>query len=342
MLNKEQTKGLVKQQYRFVGNHSAVKVCQWTKSLLRGKGGCYKLKFYGIRSHQCLQMTTCMFCANRCIFCWRGEKAPVSKTWYGPIDDPIQIIDESLVAQLKLLYGFKGSPSSDKKRYDESTKVRHVALSLVGEPIAYPKINEILEDFHKRKISTFVVTNAQFPEQIRKIKNVTQLYISLDAPTKEDLKSIDRPLFPDYHKRLITSLKEFSKKKFRKCIRLTLIKGLNDKDEHIPEYVQLIRLGNPEFVEVKGYVNVGASRKYLKMKDMPWHKDVIEFSKKLEKALGDYEVIDDHEPSRVACMIKKSMKGKRFIDFKRFFAAANSGKEAIAADYSSKKMQPNV
>ena len=332
---------MVKQQYRLVGNHSAVKVCNWTKSLLRGGGGCYKLKFYGIRSHQCLQMSTCMFCANRCVFCWRGEKAPVSKTWYGPIDDPMKIIDESLLAQQKLLYGFKGNPKTKQKLYGESTQVRHAALSLVGEPIAYPKINEILEDFHKRKISTFVVTNAQFPKQIKKIKNVTQLYISLDAPTKEALKSIDRPLFPDYHKRLLASLKEFSKKRFRKCIRLTLIKGLNDKEEHVEKYAELIRLGNPEFIEIKGYVNVGASRKYLGMKDMPWHKDIKEFSKNLQKAMPEYELVDDHKPSKVVCMMKKSLKGKRFIDFKKFFDAANKGKVAVAENYSSKRMQPN-
>ena len=44
-------------------------------------------------------------------------------------------------------------------------EVKQFALSLTGEPIAYPKINEICEKFHSRGISTFIVTNAQFPEQ---------------------------------------------------------------------------------------------------------------------------------------------------------------------------------
>ena len=73
-------KGLLKKQgYRLVGNHSAVKTCEWTRKMIRGQGGCYKYVFYGIRSHQCMQMTTSMFCASRCKFCWRGEKAPVAK-----------------------------------------------------------------------------------------------------------------------------------------------------------------------------------------------------------------------------------------------------------------------
>src|SRR5437870_4544521 len=84
-VSSKQQLELEKQQYRMCCHHSAVKVCGWTKNMLRGEGGCYKFTFYGIRSHQCLQMTTSMFCASRCTFCWRGEKAPVSKDWYGPV-----------------------------------------------------------------------------------------------------------------------------------------------------------------------------------------------------------------------------------------------------------------
>ena len=87
-LTSNQQNSLKKQGYRLIGNHSAVKICEWTRKMLRGKGGCYKFIFYGIRSHQCLQMTTSMFCASRCKFCWRGQKAPVASEWYGPVDSP--------------------------------------------------------------------------------------------------------------------------------------------------------------------------------------------------------------------------------------------------------------
>ena len=43
---------LVKQGYTVVGSHSGVKLCRWTKSQLRGRGGCYKHTFYGIESHR--------------------------------------------------------------------------------------------------------------------------------------------------------------------------------------------------------------------------------------------------------------------------------------------------
>ncbi len=35
------------QGYKIIGSHSAVKLCRWTKSMLRGRGGCYKHTLYG-------------------------------------------------------------------------------------------------------------------------------------------------------------------------------------------------------------------------------------------------------------------------------------------------------
>jgi tRNA wybutosine-synthesizing protein 1 len=168
MLTESARKELEKQQYRIVGKHahSAVKTCGWTKNMLRGEGGCYKLKFYGIKSHQCMQMTTSISCANRCTFCWRGYKAPVSKEWKWQMDEPEEIFEESLKAHHKLLSGFGGHPKTPRALWKQSNSVKHVALSLTGEPIIYPKINELILKFNKVGISTFLVTNAQYPNQI--------------------------------------------------------------------------------------------------------------------------------------------------------------------------------
>ena len=53
---------LTKQGYSIVGSHSAVKICRWTKSALRGRGSCYKFSFYGINSHQCMETTPSLSC----------------------------------------------------------------------------------------------------------------------------------------------------------------------------------------------------------------------------------------------------------------------------------------
>jgi hypothetical protein len=50
---------LGKQGYKIVGTHSGVKLCRWTKSMLRGRGGCYKHTFYGTSAAE-LPSSCCM------------------------------------------------------------------------------------------------------------------------------------------------------------------------------------------------------------------------------------------------------------------------------------------
>lgn len=326
MLTNEARKDLERQQYRIVGSHSAVKTCGWTKKMIRGEGGCYKLTFYGINSSQCMQMTTAMSCANRCVFCWRGYKAPVSKEWEGVVDDPQLILENSVKAHKQLLIGFKNHDHVIKKVYEDSNTVKHVALSLTGEPIIYPKINEFLKLCNEKGISTFMVTNAQYPEQIKDLEPVTQLYLSLDAPNKKLLKEIDKPLFNDYWERLEKSLEYLSEKKGRTCIRLTIIKSMNAIE---PEnYAKLIIKGDPDFIEVKGYVFVGASRQVLTKTDMPFHENVVEFSEQVLKHLPEYEIVTEHVPSRVVLLAKKKFKieGKwmTWIDYPKWHKLVNN------------------
>ncbi len=316
-LKPDQEALMRKQHYELVGSHSAVKVCGWTKNMLTGRGGCYKLKFYGIMSHRCLQMTSSISCANRCVFCWRDYKAPVSREWNWSVDDPEWIIEESIEAQRRLLSGFGGNPKTPEALWKQALEPRHVALSLTGEPIQYPRINDLIDGFHRRGISTFLVTNAQFPEKIRELRIVTQLYISADAPTPEMLKRIDKPLFPDYWERFMESLEEMSKKKFRTAIRITAIKGMN---MGMPEeWAKIVKRARPDFVEVKAYMFVGASRERLEIGNMPRHPEVREFAAEILKHLPDYEIVSEHAPSRVVLLARKSLGRKTWIDFRKFF-----------------------
>jgi wyosine [tRNA(Phe)-imidazoG37] synthetase (radical SAM superfamily) len=91
-------------------------------------------------------------------------------------------------------------------------QIRHCALSLVGEPIMYPHINELIDLLHSKQISSFLVTNAQFPDEIKSLEPVTQLYVSVDAATKESLKKIDRPLFKDFWERFLACLRALKDK----------------------------------------------------------------------------------------------------------------------------------
>lgn len=313
---------LEKQGYKLIGSHSGVKLCRWTKSMLRGRGGCYKHSFYGIESHRCMETTPSLACANKCVFCWRHHTNPVGTEWKWKMDEPELIFETALKNHYQMINEYKGAPGVKEDRLKEAFEVRHCALSLVGEPIMYPEINKFIDLLHSKRISTFLVTNAQFPEAIRSLKPVTQLYVSVDAPTKESLKRIDRPLFRDYWQRYLDSLKALGEKRQRTVYRMTLVKGWNT--DEIQQYANLISLGKPDFIEIKGVTYCGDSgASGLTMQNVPWYNEVLSFVDELQKLLpNEYEISCEHEHSN--CLLVAHTKFKinnewyTFIDYEKF------------------------
>ena len=179
----------------------------------------------------------------------------------------------------------KGIPGVLPNRWQEAHTVRHCALSLVGEPIMYPRIGEFLGELHKKRISTFLVTNGQHPDAIESLRPVTQLYVSVDAPTPDSLDAIDRPLFKDAWQRLRRSLKCLKDKGQRTVARLTVVKGWNS--DEIGGYAELIALGHCSLVEIKGVTFCGKSdASNLNMTNTPWHHEVVSLAIALQKELA--------------------------------------------------------
>lgn len=329
---------LEKQGYKIIGSHSGVKICRWTKSQLRGRGGCYKHSFYGIESHRCMEATPSLACANKCVFCWRHHTNPVGKSWQWKLDDPIEIVNTAIDLHTKMIKQMKGVPGVTLERLNEGLTPRHCALSLVGEPIMYPEINTLVDELHRRRISTFLVTNAQFPDKIKLLRPVTQLYVSVDAATKDSLKAIDRPLFGDFWERFLDSLKALRDKQQRTVYRLTLVKGWNTED--IEAYSKLFNIGNPDFVEIKGVTYCGSSAtSKLTMENVPWHTDVKAFSEALaSRSEGQYEVACEHVHSCCVLLAKTErfkLDGQWFtwIDYEKFHDLVASGRPFSSKDY---------
>uniref|UniRef100_A0A8C6TDV5 S-adenosyl-L-methionine-dependent tRNA 4-demethylwyosine synthase TYW1 n=1 Tax=Neogobius melanostomus TaxID=47308 RepID=A0A8C6TDV5_9GOBI len=304
-----------------IGSHSGVKLCRWTKSMLRGRGGCYKHTFYGIESHRCMETTPSLACANKCVFCWRHHTNPVGTEWRWKMDPAEKILQDSLEKHQNMIREFKGVPGVKPERYEEGLAVKHCALSLVGEPIMYPEINVFLRLLHSNRISSFLVTNAQFPREIRNLVPVTQLYVSVDASTKDTLKKIDRPLFKDFWPRFLDCLKALGEKKQRTVYRLTLVKAWNV--EEMLAYADLIAMGQPDFIEVKGVTYCGDSTaSSLTMANVPWHQEVVAFVQQLADMLPQYEIACEHEHSN--CLLiahtKFNIDGEwwTWIDYERF------------------------
>ena len=198
MVTPQLRAALTKQGYKILGSHSGVKLCRWTKAQLRGRGGCYKHSFYGIESHRCMEATPSLACANKCVFCWRHHTNPVGREWRWQMDDAETLVTSAISEHKGMIKQMKGVPGVLPERLAEGMDPRHCALSLVGEPIMYPEIDKFVSLLHAKRISTFLVTNAQFPDAITNLPPITQLYVSVDAATPETLKAIDRPLFGDY------------------------------------------------------------------------------------------------------------------------------------------------
>jgi len=166
-----------------------------------------------------------------------------------------------------------------------------------------------------------LVTNAQFPDAIRDLKPVTQLYVSVDASTKESLKKIDRPLFRDFWQRFLESLTALSDKGQRTVYRLTLVKAFNT--EEIEAYAKLVALGKPGFIEVKGVTFCGDSKaSNLTMENVPWHQEVVGFVQQLAESLPDYELASEHEHSNCVLLahrrFKINNKWHTWIDYPKY------------------------
>ena len=309
-MQEEFKKILKKQHYAIVGNHSGVKLCHWMRQSLLFNRVCYKQDFYGIESHRCLQMTPSINqCNHMCLFCWRHQG--FTEKNFNEIDDPKLILDESIKAQMKLITGFKGDNRCDQMKWKEANNPNMLACSLSGEPTLYPRLGEFFEECHKRKITTFLVTNGTNPEALENLNPLPkQLYVSIVAPNKKIYEKICSPLISNGWDKINQTLELLPSLKTRIVIRHTLVKGWNMDEKLIKEYAKLDSKANPLFIEPKGYVFVGYSRKRMNISNMPSYENVKDFSDKLNEELG-YNFLMEKSDSRVV-LLSKSLKPARF------------------------------
>jgi len=313
-------KQLIKQKYHVAGEHSAAKLCHWTDSALKGGEGCYKNKFYGIASHRCLQCTpVLLFCNHACVFCWRmmpeksmkfADMPCKSFSW----QEPKKIAEWLVDAQREIISGYGGNPKVDKKLYKEAMMPSQAAISLTGEPTMYPHLEGLLEEFHKRGMTTFLVTNGTFPERVEKWRIFpTQFYVSMVAPNEKVYRAAIRPASAGLWKKYLRMLALMPSvgKKTRTVLRMTLAHGVNDMD--LEGYARQILLAQPHYVEVKSMVFVGGARmegRGLELGDMLGMDEIEEIAGKLSGMTG-YLVSDRHASSRVVLLSRDAKAEKR-------------------------------
>ena len=291
----EELAGMMKKQgYHFVGRHSATKICNYAASSMKKSSldhTCYKHQFYGIRSWRCVQSTPAIGCNLACSFCWRIIPEEVGFRWneinaIREWDDP-EMVAEGLIREHKrIISGYGGNGDVDTKRWKEAQDPAHVALSLTGEPLSYPKMDRLLEAFHNRGMSTFLVTNGTMVNALKSLSVLpTQLYVSVQAPDREVYEKVTRPktlgAWESFQKFLVV----FSKLDTRRVFRLTLVKGLNMINAK--GYAELIKKGRPHYVEVKGFVFVGGARnekRNLSYAQMPNKEEIQSFAEDIQRS----------------------------------------------------------
>jgi tRNA wybutosine-synthesizing protein 1 len=204
----------------------------------------------------------------------------------------------------------------------------------------YPRINEMLSLLHKKRISTFLVTNAQFPTEIRRLTPVTQLYVSVDASSKEELRKVDRPLFKDFWERFQACMDALRVKEQRTVYRLTLVKSYNMSEAR--EYADLILRGEPDFVEIKAVTFCGVSKgSKLTMKNVPWHDEVRAYALSILSTRPEmaerYGFACEHRHSCCVLLANKKfhVRGQWYtwIDYEAFHDLVQSGSSFTSLDY---------
>jgi len=284
-------------------NHTAAQTCGWTANALEGEGTCYKYAFYGIRSHRCIQMTPVVRCNERCVFCWRDHAGHTYEMDGVEWDDPEAVVDASIELQKQLLSGYGGNDNVPEERFDEAMEPRHVAISLDGEPTLYPYLPELIDAFHDRGLTTFLVSNGTRPEVIAECEP-TQLYISVDAPHRATFDSTVGAVEDDAWEKLVDTMDVLAEKEeTRTVIRTTLVNGEN---MHDPDwYAGFYQRADPDFVELKGYMHVGHSRDRMERESMPDHEEVAEFTRAVGEHMPEHDVYKEQEVSNVALLSKE-------------------------------------
>ena len=210
----------------------------------------------------------------------------------------------------------------------EAANPKHVAISYDGEPTLYARIGELISEFRKRNISTFVVTNGTFPERIALLQETgslpTQLYVTLAAPDKETYLKVCssvKPYFPvheDHWERLNKTLGMLSSLDCRTVIRITSVRGVNMIRQL--GYREIVQRSKPSFLEVKGFSISGNAPRISErlgetdlgyknhdllknaLKYAPTHEEMVDFARNISDDYRLFPHINESELNRQVLM----------------------------------------
>ncbi len=198
------------------------------------------------------------------------------------------------------------TPDEIMQVHGEAMNPNHAAISLDGEPLLYPKIGGLVEEFRNRNMTSFIVTNGTLPEKIESLNSLpSQLYITLPAPNETVYKKVCRPMIKNGWSKISDTLDLVESLSCRSLVRITAVKNLNFSENYIKDYIKLIDKANPNFFEIKGFT---LQAKALKINErlksdktlqyyFPEYEYLEELALKFEK-IGNFPLIYTNKVSR--------------------------------------------
>jgi wyosine [tRNA(Phe)-imidazoG37] synthetase (radical SAM superfamily) len=170
------------------------------------------------------------------------------------IEGEISCCIDSREEIVNLINAILTNPDDIMQAHGEAMIPNHAAISLDGEPLLYPKISGFIEEFRKRNMTSFVVTNSTLPKIVEKLDSFpTQMYFTLPATDEKLYKKVCRPMIKNGWKKIMDTMDLIESLNTRTLIRLTAVKDLNINEEMVKEYIKIIEKANPNFFEIKGF-----------------------------------------------------------------------------------------
>ncbi len=201
------------------------------------------------------------------------------------LDDDIRCCIDSRDEVEVLINRALTTPDEIMQTHNEAMTPNHAAISLDGEPLLYPRMSELVQEFKNRSMTTFIVTNGTLPARIMGLTSLpSQLYITLPAPSEKIYKKVCRPMIKDGWNKINESLELLNTLSCRTLVRLTAVKNINIHENYLNAYLNLIKKANPNFFEIKGFT--------LQAKAM-LIKERLKSDNPLQYYFPDYKFLED-------------------------------------------------
>jgi tRNA wybutosine-synthesizing protein 1 len=125
---------------------------------------------------------------------------------------------------------------------------------------------------------------------------------------------VNRPRYKDAWERWQKSLELLSEMNTRTVLRMTVIRNFNDSTNHVDEFAEIMKNGNPHFIEIKSYMHIGMSTQRLEKSDMLEMEEIRNYSNLLCKSLDRFSIMDESEISRIVVLQNLKRFTERWIE----------------------------